>query len=317
MPRGLVGKLSVGLSLSAGAFTKGLDRARGRLSKFKKESTALSRGLRATGAAFAITGALAVRSIQRNLEYIDSLAKMSTRLGITTEKLSELHFAARLSGVEITALNTGLQRMIRRVNQASTGTGEAVDTLKELGLDAKELSLLSPDKMFLRIADATSKLATEGAKVTAFFKLFDTEGVGLKVVAEGGAAGIEDMARQAREAGAVIGMKMAKDAERLNDAMVKLNASTNAFGLALLDVVAEPLTDIANLMTWLLRGAQAAGDFFVGLGVRGLGLDTMGPRLGRGSMGGTPGAFTSDGDAVAELKSINATLRQGSTARAG
>jgi len=110
---------------------------------------------------------------------IDQLAKVSAKLGMTTNALNGLRNAASKSGVASTTLDMAMQRMTRRVAEAAVGTGEAQAALKELGVDAVELSALSPDEAFLKITDALENVPNQADKLRLAFKLFDSEGAAL------------------------------------------------------------------------------------------------------------------------------------------
>jgi len=53
--------------------------------------------------------------IKSSIQVIDKLGKVSSKLGVTSQELQRFRFAAKLAGVEETALDMGLQRFIRRV----------------------------------------------------------------------------------------------------------------------------------------------------------------------------------------------------------
>jgi len=72
--------------------------------------------------------------IKSSIQVIDKLGKVSSKLGVTSQELQRFRFAAKLAGVEETALDMGLQRFIRRVGEAAQGTGEAKDALKKMGI---------------------------------------------------------------------------------------------------------------------------------------------------------------------------------------
>ena len=92
-----------------------------------------------------------------NLKSIDSLAKTASKIGTTTEALSALRYAAKVSGVETTTLDMAMQRFTRRTAEAAKGTGEAKGAIKALGLDAKELIQMPLDKRMLVLSDAFAK----------------------------------------------------------------------------------------------------------------------------------------------------------------
>lgn len=162
---------------------------------------------------------------------IDRLAKTSRKLGIDVGPLQRLEHAAKLSGVQVNQLESGLQRMVRRVSEAARGTGEAQGAIDELGLSAEELNQLSPDEQFLAIAQALSEVPNQADRVRLAFKLFDAEGVNLLKMMSDGAQGVKDMGDQLDRMGGIVDQKTVKAVERLNDNMTTLSANMDALTL--------------------------------------------------------------------------------------
>ena len=206
------------------------------------------------GVAFKVGIAAAVTSIAaltagliRAGAAVDQLAKTSTKLGIATEELQKMQLQAKLSGVSVETLNMSLQRMIRRVSEAARGTGEAVKALEELGLNAKELNRLSPDRQFQRIAEAMSKVANQSDKVRLAMKLFDSEGVALVNTLGSDLAGV---AKKFEELGLGISKTQAKTIEAMNDSRVLLGAIFD-------DIAAKVLSELAPSFQLLTDGVIA------------------------------------------------------------
>jgi hypothetical protein len=195
--------------------TKDLDQASQRANKslesVKKAAKLASVALTATGVA---TIALA----SRQAKLIDQTAKTSDKLGITTEALIALRFAAEESGVASNTLDMALQRMTRRLSEAAMGTGEAKDALKELGLDARQLSEASPDEAFRQIADAMANVNNQSDRVRLAFKLFDSEGVALVNTLKQGGDALREYSREAQELGISLSRIDASQVEQANDA---------------------------------------------------------------------------------------------------
>src|SRR5690606_15888857 len=148
--------------------------------------------------------ATATVMVKKQLELIDSTAKTADKLGIATEKLTAMRIQAELTGVSTNTLDMGLQRMVRRVAEAAQGTGEASGALKELGIDARELAKLSPDKQFGLIADAMVNVGSQSDKVRLAFKLFDSEGVALVNTLKGGSAAMQETVNFTEQSGLAI-----------------------------------------------------------------------------------------------------------------
>ena len=109
----------------------------------------------------------------------DALGKASVRLGVASERLQTLRFAAEQSGLQVSTFDMALQRFTRRTAEASNGTGEAKDALKQLGIQLKDGSgnLRSNTDLLMDVADALQKVESPSERVRIAFKLFDSEAV--------------------------------------------------------------------------------------------------------------------------------------------
>ena len=230
--------------------------------KFKLAAVSAMKAAAVAATAFAV--ALGVFG-KRLTDSLDKIEKMSIRLGISTEALSEFRLVAGLAGVDMTAFTVGLQRMTRRISEASTGTGVAVSALQELGLSAQDLALQAPDEQFLRIAQALSEIEDPGQRVLQAFKLFDTEGVGLLQTMTEGRKGIEKMTAAARSMGLSLTQDGADKIAEMNDAFTMLQLTlTGELQKQLTDGgLAEAITRLANAITGTLVPAI---QFFLGVG---------------------------------------------------
>jgi len=221
-------------------------RTAGSFSRMATQATSATRKIKRVGTAllgvFGISLGGAGLAFAKFTADVDKLAKTARKLGITTQALSQLGHAAELTGVTSTQLALGLQRMTRRVAEAAQGSGEAVKALNELGLSAAELTKLSPDEQFKRIADAMKNVASQSDKVRLGFKLFDSEGVALINTMEGGSEAIEGMMKEADRLGKTIDEKTAKSIEEFNDALVRLKASATGLGITM----GGPVVDAMN-----------------------------------------------------------------------
>lgn len=204
--------------------------------------------------------------IKSSIDAADQIGKLSTRLGASTEALSEYRHVAELSGVAFNSLAIGLQRMTRRVSEAAVGSGEAKAAIKELGLSAVELAKLRPDQQFEIIADALAGLESQTDRVRLGFKLFDSEGVALLQTMKGGAAGIREMRQEARDLGLSMDSDLVAGAEEAKDAMARLSGAGQGLSLTLTRELAPALADLMNDFAQQLpesiKLAKAAMDSF-------------------------------------------------------
>ncbi|WP_163830717.1 phage tail tape measure protein [Spartinivicinus ruber] len=193
----------------------------------------------AGGLAGAAGGLLAM--VKSTADRGDPIAKHAAKLGFTVEGLQEYQYAAERSGVSTAQFNTASQRMVRRVSEAAAGIGKTGKALKELGLDAKWLNSLKPEEQFEQISEAMKHIPNKADRVRLAMKLFDTEGVGLVNMLNGGKAGLEALRKDARATGNIISKEDAKNAEDFQDAFLDfkqiIGSVSKSFGAKFMPLV--------------------------------------------------------------------------------
>ena len=248
---------------------RGVDKTRQAFGRMKKNfkdveklSSRLTRGFGGIG--MAIGAAFGGRAIKKIIDTGDSIGKLSQRLGATTEGLSELKYAAEITGVGFNSLSTGLQRMTRRVSEAASGTGAAKAALIELGLSAQHLKTLKPEQQFEMIADAMAGVNTQSDKVRLAMKLFDTEGVALLQTMEGGAEAINKLREEAKKLGLSLSNDDTNAMAEFNDELTKMQAViTGLLTSALLPMLPaitaffEAIRDGNPIITFLITSLTA------------------------------------------------------------
>ena len=215
---------------------------------------------KAVGVAFVAAAAGLAAMTLSAMKSIDALAKTADKIGITTEALAGLQFAAEQSGVSTETMNMALQRFTRRVSEAAQGSGEAVNALKELNIDAKSLSDLPLDKQMGVVADAMQGVGTQADRVRLAMKLFDSEGVALVNTLAGGSAGLQAMAKEADLLGIAISRQDAAKIEMANDALNRASKLFDALGIQLAIAFGPLLTAITNDLSGTGKASEEFGD---------------------------------------------------------
>jgi len=208
----------------------------------------------ALGGIFA--GRALINSLRSTSAEMDKIGKTASRLGIATDKLSGLQFAAEQSGVAVDTLNMALQRQTRRIAEAAQGTGEAVKAIDELGLSAEHLNSLSPDEQMNEIADAMENVTNQSDKVRLSMKLWDSEGVALVNMLKGGSAALQAYHRDAVALGIAMDESMIRKVEAANDANNRLSKSFSVVGKVLNVQLAPYIIFAANSIVELIREFQ-------------------------------------------------------------
>ena len=239
-----IANLVIKISAKSEGVQKAINKATAKIKAFAKTAGKILAGVGgligagAGAAVFAIT-----RTVNKYAAEIDKLGKTSSKLGITTEALQKLQYQGELSGVSVNTMNMALQRMVRRVSEASAGTGAAKDALKELGLNAQLLNQMSPDQQFYAISEAMKGIGNQGDKVRLAMKIFDTEGVSL-VNTMG--SNLSLVGQEFDSLGISITNSQAAMVESYNDSKSRLSAIFSGFGIQLTAQLAEPFTKLVN-----------------------------------------------------------------------
>lgn len=175
----LVENLVVALGLRSTGFSAGLKKAEKDITGFGK----VVMGIKVALSSFATSlGAMAlsylafrtiVDTFSNAMESLGNLQDASTKLGMSASGLRKLQFAATQSGVEVEGLNTSLQRML--VNLADAGKDKD-SPFAQLGLDAKKLKEMAPDKAFAAIASALSKVKNASDRAAIAVAIFGKSG---------------------------------------------------------------------------------------------------------------------------------------------
>lgn len=210
------GRAFVELFADDSKLVRGLKRASAKLKAFGE--SVRNMGLKLAGLGTAIVTPL-LASTKVFAKVGDDLAKMSARTGFSVETLSELGFAADLSGTSMEVLETGIRKMQRTLVDAAQGSKSAQDALAMLGLTVADLANLSPEEQFKLIADRLARIEDPAFKAAAAMELFGRNGTELLPMLSGGAAGIEQLQEQARKLGLTISTEDAKAAERFSDTL--------------------------------------------------------------------------------------------------
>ena len=226
---------------------KGAEKQASSLDKMRAAITKARGAYAAVGAAIAtaFAGRAMVQAVQNSINFADNIGKVASKLGVSTDALQEFRFAAQQAGVAQQTLDMGLQRFIRRFQEAQAGTGEAKDAIKELGIaltDAAGNARRGEDAF----ADAMEALAGVDTtkRLRLAFKLFDSEGVALVNLANN----FEEMRIKAREAGIVISSDTIRAAAEAKETIDALSASVKKEFTESLVTLAPALVRAANLI---------------------------------------------------------------------
>lgn len=252
MASAVIGALRVNLGIDSAAFQDGLKSAQSSLSRF---SNALKVGIMgaAAGVAAALTGiGLAVRGM---IDEADQLSKAAQSVGMATEELSRLKWAADLSGVSFESLTGSLAKLSNAMAQSLTSaTSQQALAFKTLGINVQNAdgTMRSSREVLDMIAESFAHMKDGTEKTALAMQIFGRSGAQLIPLLNAGQFGLMEMADEAERLGIVIDTNTGKRAEVFNDTLTRLHAIFKGM--------------VTQIMSGALPAMQALADSFYNAG---------------------------------------------------
>jgi hypothetical protein len=258
-----VSGIEVWFSGNTADLEKSVGRANSAISGFAKTAAASLAGALSVGA-FVAAGKAAIN-------YADNIGKMAQKIGMTTEELSKLNYAAKLSDVSIQELQGGLQLLSKNMEAGSEG-------LAALGISATTASgeLRSTNEVMQDVAEAFAGMEDGAGKTALAMNIFGRSGANLIPLLNSGRKGLADMASEAKSLGVVISQDAAKAAERFNDNMTRLQSALDGL---MNETIAPLIPQLADFAEKILEVIKAGSPFRQFVQDTAEWLDEWGPSL--------------------------------------
>ena len=203
---------------------KAFNQIKHNLSVLDRKTKTLQKGFGTVAKASAVAFTAIGVAVGVSTAKIDRLVKTSQKLGIGVEFLQKFRFASEQVGIKTQTADMALQRFSRRVAEARKGTGEAKDTLTQLGIalfDSSGKARDIEDVMF-DVADAMANTKDASEQVRQAFKFFDSEGVALVALMKNGSDTMKEFFTDAQNLGAVLSTEAAQGVGVFADQFTRL-----------------------------------------------------------------------------------------------
>lgn len=166
------------------------------------------------------------------------------KIGLTTEELTTFRYIAVQTGSDIQSLDSSMLRLNSRLGAAVSGGGPAANTLKNLGLNAKELLKLPLEERILAISKAMEGLS-RGEQLRSLQNMAGDSARGLINIFQLSKEEISDLTNRAERLGYVYSSEMAKSADTV---LTSLNEIRGAFSNLSLQIISEFLPNIESYL---------------------------------------------------------------------
>lgn len=223
----------------------------------KKSVSAVGDSFKRLAALF--SAGLFIKWIKDANDFGDEIQKLSGTLKDSTAALSQYSYVAKLSGVQFPVLTKAFQDQSRKIAEAAKGYGDGAQALKELGLDAKKLDLLTPTQQFEILADSLNKISNTNNRTALAIKLWSDQGANILRVTDQGSEGIRKMRAEFDRLGGTLTQEAVDKMAATNDAIAKMGIAGKSLANSIAVNIGPYLAEFAN---WLAenipQGVQAS-----------------------------------------------------------
>jgi hypothetical protein len=182
--------------------------------------------------------------IYKTSEWAHELEHLSVRLGATTEFLSAMEYAIKVSGGEIGNFQTAMRVMSQASYEASKGGKEQIRIFDDLGVSFLDASgKLKPlETLFFDVADAIARQDDETLRLALATKIFGRGSMDLIPLLRQGSAGIRELMDRAKMLGGVLGGDVAEKSDKFQASLIDIKTAMRGVGMELVDSFGPELT---------------------------------------------------------------------------
>lgn len=216
---------------------------------------AMAAGGAMMGLASAIAAPLATAA-RTFADYGSQLYDMSARTGLSTEALSELGYAAKMTGGSLEGIEKSARKMSAFMLQVDRGSKNATNTLQQLGVSAEALGAMTPEDQLIRLGDALSRIEDPGRRAALAMQIFGKTGTEMLPMFAGGAEGLRKLREEAKAVGASVSSEDAAKADELGDAWDRLKTQFHSTAMTVGAALAPALTRLLGIISGVTTSIQ-------------------------------------------------------------
>lgn len=181
--------------------------------------------------------------ITKTVETASALNDTSSALGVTTEAIQELGYAAAQNGSSVEGMSDGLRKLSINMQTAAEGGAEAAQAFARLGVSVTQGGKLrSVDDVLGDIAEQFKNMPDGARKVALAVDLFGRSGASLIPTLKEGRDGLAKLRQEARDLGIVLDGTVIAAGDELGDTWDKLKLAADGLRFA----IAGPLLGSIN-----------------------------------------------------------------------
>ena len=182
----------------------------------------------------------------------DEIAKTSRELGIASDQLQVLRFAAERTGIGVDRMNQALRDGQKRLTEVARGTGLGAESYKKLGISIVDANgkMRNIDELIPEIADKIRAFSSESERAGVLAGIFGEEaGPRMGNLLMEGSQGIENYRKELEAYGAIISEDALAQSEAFQDNLLNLQMVFAGLGA----VVGAELLPVFNELMLLAK----------------------------------------------------------------
>ena len=205
----------------------------------------VTKGIEALASGIKKVGKALKDSIVDSAKYADEMNTLAKQTGLSTDALQEYKYMSELVDVDLDTITSSMSKLIRNMNSARKGTGDAAKAFDTLGINITTANgeLRNNQEVFNEVVTALGQIANETERDSIAMAIFGKSAQDLNPLILAGGEAIAQYAQEAHDMGYVLDADAINSLNNVNDSFDRLqNVVTgvkNQLGQALAPVVEE------------------------------------------------------------------------------
>ncbi len=209
-------------------------------------------------------GAAILETAKSTAEYEDHLDHLSQKLGVTTEFLSKMQYAAKMEDIDPEKLEKSLERLEISIGNVASGistTGnKAKKAFDELGISItnSDGSAKTSEQIMLELADAFGKQTDSSKKAALASAIFGRRSIDLIQILGRGRGALQQYFDEAENHGLVVTQESAEKAKEFEENLKSLEATMKGLGMTIGNIAIPPLMMWSGEIDGVIQRLQEA-----------------------------------------------------------
>lgn len=206
----------------------------------------------------------------KSADDINTLAKVT---GLSTDQIQKFSYATDIIDVSLDTLTGSMAKLTKNMQSAKKGSKNMVEAFDSLGVSITDSTgeLRSNDDVFADVIESLGKIENETERDAVAMQIFGKSAQDLNPLILGGADALEELGKEAEDAGLILSQDALDSANEFNDSIDKLKATAQGsfaeigteIATMLIPFIESLAEKIGGVLEWV-RGLDAGQIEFIG-----------------------------------------------------